>query len=48
MQYKEVQKIAKDTIDFARKNIKPGMTLLDVREMCEKKMLDLGADSFWY
>lgn len=48
MKYKEVQQIAKDTIDFAKKNIKPGMKLLDIRKMCEQKMLELGADSFWY
>ncbi len=48
MEYKQVQQIAKDTIKFAKKNIKPGMNLLEVREMCEEKMLELGADSFWY
>ena len=48
MEYIQVQQIAKDTIKFAKKNIKPGMNLLEVREMCEEKMLELGADSFWY
>ena len=48
MEYKEVQKIAKDTIEYARKTIKSGMTLVNVRELCEKKLLELGADSFWY
>ena len=48
MEYKQIQQIAKDTIKFAKKNIKPGMNLLELREMCEKKMLELGADSFWY
>ena len=48
MKYKEVQKIAKDTMKFAAKNIYSGMTLLEIREMCEHKMLELGADSFWY
>jgi hypothetical protein len=48
MKYKDVQQIAKDTIDFAKKNIKPGMKLLDIRKLCEQKMLELGADSFWY
>ncbi len=48
MEYKQIQQIANDTIKFARKNIKPGMKLLEVREMCEEKMLELGADSFWY
>lgn len=47
-EYKKIQNIAKDTIEYARKNIHSGMTLIEVREMCEKKMLALGADSFWY
>ncbi len=48
MEYRQVQQIAKDTIKFAKKNINSGMNLLQVREMCEEKMLELGADSFWY
>lgn len=48
MQYKEVQNIAKKTIDFIKENIQPGMTLLEVRNLCESKMMELGADSFWY
>ena len=48
MEHKQVQQIAKDTIKFVKENIKPGMNLLEVREMCEEKMLELGADSFWY
>lgn len=48
MNYYEVQKIAKDTMEYARQNIQAGMNLLDIRKMCEDKMLELGADSFWY
>ncbi len=48
MDYQQVQKIAKDTMEYARKQIKPGMNLLDIRKVCEDKMLELGADSFWY
>lgn len=48
MEYKEVQKIAKDTIEYVKKNIYAGMSLIEIREMCERKMLELGADSFWY
>ena len=48
MTYAEVQQTAKDTIQFARQNIHAGMTLKEVRELCEKKLLELGADSFWY
>lgn len=48
MDYTQVQKIAKDTIAYAKQNIKPGMNLRDIRKMCDHKMLELGADSFWY
>lgn len=48
MEYRQVQQIAKDTIAYARCHIKPGMNLQDIRKMCDEKMLELGADSFWY
>ncbi len=48
MNYKQVQQIAKDTIICIKSEIRPGMNLLEVRERCERKMLELGADSFWY
>lgn len=47
-EYSRVQKIAKDTIEFIKTEIKPGMMLSQVRSLCEDKMLELGADSFWY
>lgn len=48
MEYKRVQQIAKDTIAYAKQNINAGMNLRDIRKMCDEKMLELGADSFWY
>lgn len=48
MDYKEVQQIARETIEYAKTFIKPGMNLLEMRKLCEQKMLELGADSFWY
>lgn len=48
MRHKEVQLIAKQTMDFISKTISPGMKLTQVRKLCEDKMLELGADSFWY
>ena len=48
MEYQQMQKIAKDTMEYARRHIKAGMNLVDIRKMCEDKMLGLGADSFWY
>ena len=47
-EYSRVQKIAKDTIEYIKEEIKPGMLLSHVRNLCEEKMLELGADSFWY
>jgi len=46
--YKAVQKIAKDTIKYIKTEIRLGMSLKEVRQLCENKMLELGADSFWY
>ena len=48
MDYKEVQQIARETIEYAKTFIKPRMNLLKVRKLCEQKMLGLGVDSFWY
>ena len=48
MQHVEVQNIAKKTIEYMKGRIKSGMTLLEVRNICEGKMMELGADSFWY
>ena len=41
MQYKDVQNIAKTTIEFIKGNIQPNMTLLEIRNMCETKMMEL-------
>lgn len=46
--YEKIQQIAKETIVYTKKNIKAGMSLTDIRKMCEDKMFELGADSFWY
>lgn len=43
-----IQKAAKDTVTYIRGKIHPGMTLKELRALCEKKLLELGADSFWY
>jgi len=48
MTYRQVQQIARETIVWIRQVIHPGMSLADVRRICEEKMLELGADSFWY
>ncbi len=48
MDYSEVQNIAKQTMNYIKKSIKSGMNLMDIRQKCEEKMIELGADSFWY
>lgn len=48
MEYREVQQMAKDTITYIETVLRPGMSLLEVRKLCEQKLLSLGADSFWY
>lgn len=47
-EYIRVQSIAKETIKYIRKVVKPGMNLIELRNLCEEKLLELGADSFWY
>lgn len=44
----DVQSIAKATMLHAIEIIRPGMRLSELRCILEDKMLDLGADSFWY
>lgn len=47
-EYAQVQRIAKETMEYARSVIVPGMNLPELRELLENRMLSLGADSFWY
>mgnify|MGYP000233741270 CR=1 FL=1 len=46
--YSRIQLAAKQTIEYIKNTIKPGMNLLEIRKLCEEKLLELGADSFWY
>ena len=46
--YSQIQLAAKQTIEYIKNTIKPGMNLLEIRKLCEEKLLELGADSFWY
>lgn len=48
MEHRSVQQMAKDTMDYIRAEIRPGMKLREIRRLCEQKLLSLGADSFWY
>ncbi len=48
MTYAKVQDIAKQTIEFLKRNIKVGMSLTELRKLAEGRMIVLGADSFWY
>lgn len=48
MEYCQVQQIAKRAMRRARDEIRPGMRLIEVRQICEEEMRRLGADSFWY
>ena len=43
-----VAAIQKQVKGGIKTEIKPGMLLSQVRSLCEDKMLELGADSFWY
>ncbi len=46
--YSQIQLAAKQTIEYIGRVIKPGMSLIAIRKACEEKLLELGADSFWY
>ena len=48
VQYRKVQDIARDTMAYIAEQIFPGMNLREVRSLCESRMRELGADSFWY
>ena len=44
----DMQNLNRDTIAYIANVIQPGMTLRNVRTLCEEYMLAHGADSFWY
>ena len=44
----EMQNLNRATIEYASTVIVPGMTLFELRKLCETYMLSHGADSFWY
>lgn len=48
MNHFQVQQIAKNTMEYLKTQICVGQSLLEIRNICESKMLELGADSFWY
>lgn len=43
-----MQELCRNTIEYIKSKVVPGMTLKDLREIGEKYMLENGADSFWY
>lgn len=48
MTHKEVQNIARSTMNYIHSIIKVGMSLSELRSIAENKMFELGATSFWY
>lgn len=46
--HRNVQAIARETMNVVQRKIHPGQHLTAVRDLCEESMLSLGADSFWY
>ena len=44
----EMQNLNRATIEYASTVIVPGMTLVELRKLCEEYMRSHGADSFWY
>lgn len=48
MQLEDMQDLCRDTITHISEAIRPGMTLIHIRSLCEEYLLAHGADSFWY
>lgn len=44
----DMQELNRKTIDYAKNQICTGMSLRELRKICEQYMLENGADSFWY
>ena len=44
----EMQNLNRAAMEYASTIIVPGMTLVELRKLCEEYMLSHGADSFWY
>ena len=44
----EMQNLNRSTIEYASTVIASGMSLIELRKLCEAYMLSHGADSFWY
>lgn len=44
----EMQNLNRATIEYVSTVIAPGMTLVELRKLCETYMFSHGADSFWY
>lgn len=47
-EYMLMQTLCRKTIDYISDIIVPGINLQEVRQLCEKYLLDNGADSFWW
>lgn len=43
-----MQDLNRKTMQYLMNTISVGMSLRDIKDMCEKYMLENGADSFWY
>ena len=48
MTYTDIQNLNRATISYLTENLQVGMSLAEVRSICETYMLNHGADSFWY
>ena len=44
----DMQNLNRDTLKYISSKIKPGMSLREVRVLCEDFLISHGADSFWY
>lgn len=48
MTYRQMQDLNRAAMQYLIKNIRIGMTVQNIRDLCETYLLEHGADSFWY
>ncbi|MBE6587410.1 MAG: aminopeptidase P family protein [Ruminococcaceae bacterium] len=44
----DMQNLNRETVNYISNILQPGMSLREIRTLCEEYMLAYGADSFWY
>lgn len=46
--HRRMQNVAREAMAMTRDALRPGLTLGEVRGLCEEHLLEMGVDGFWY